>query len=153
MTSPTDALPPLGFVVALRATIVGHSGRIRPEWLIASRWSPGGAYLSIARTLIPAASATDAPQHLVPRWSFLAFLQTGDGDPASPSFDFAEQCPTRLKLAGRFTPAVGNVRLEGIAGAMQLRGTVRCSPERSGQIFQFDGVRVPWVGEFIEMRS
>lgn len=153
MDLPDDRLPPLGFVVALRGTIIRRSSATRREWLIASRWGDGGLYLSVARTLVPVGVEVLAPPDLVPRWSTLALLNTSSTRSNSPSFRFVDQCPVGLELAGRFAPSLGNVRVEGSDKAIRLWGSIRCLPRKSGRHLQFEGVQINWVGEFIEPRS
>jgi hypothetical protein len=153
MALPTRSLPSLGFVIALRGTIIGRSGAARREWLIASRWGDAGSYLAIARTLVPVGAATIAPPHLVPRWSALALLDASSAHSSSHSFAFADQCPAGLTLAGRFAPSLGSVRVDGDGNSIRLRGDARCLLRKSRQDWQFEGVRGAWVGEFIEIRS
>jgi hypothetical protein len=142
--------PPQGFVIAVRATVVGRLGGSHKEWLIASRWGNGGSYLSIARTLIRADDAATAPMHLAPRWSAFALLDPGSTDCTGPCFTLTAQPPLGVRLAGRFAPSTGGVRVEGAASLLRLRGDVRCLGHRSRYGFDFDGVRAAWVGEFIE---
>jgi hypothetical protein len=143
-------LPPLGFVIAVRATIVGRSGASHKEWLIASRWGHAGSYLSVARTLVRAGMAATAPMHLAPRWSALAVLDAHAAVSTGPCFAFTARPPDGVRLAGRFAPSVGSVLVEGRPEAIRLRGDAHCLGYRSQRDFQFDGVRVAWVGEFIE---
>jgi hypothetical protein len=142
--------PPLGFVIALRAEIIDRAGTARSEWLIASRWGRGGPYLSIARTLVPPRTTVAAPPHLVPRWSALALLDARSALSDSAVFRFIPHRPSQLLLAGRFAPAFGSVQVECHAGSIRLQGDVNCLPRKSGRAYRFEGVRVVWVGEFIE---
>lgn len=153
MVRPDPSLPPLGFVVALHGTLIDRSGVLRREWLIASRWGDGGAYLAIARTLVPGDPAATAPPLLTPRWSALALLDPTPDQAASPCFTFAAQCPAGLLLAGRFAPSLGSVRVDGDAASIRLQGNVHCLPGKAHRDFQFEGVWAPWVGEFIESRT
>lgn len=153
MVSPHPLLPPLGFVVALHGTIIGEAGVVRREWLIASRWGSGGAYLSVARTLITDELATIAPPHLAPRWSALAVLDTTASQSGSPCFTFTEQCPAGLVLAGRFAPSLGNVRVDVDAASIHLQGNVHCLLRNAEHDFRFEGVWAAWIGEFIETRT
>lgn len=145
--------PPLGFVVALRGTIVRRSSATRREWLIASRWGDGGCYLSVARTLVSIGAETLAPRDLVPRWSVLAFLDARSSGSSSPSFQFADQCPAGLTLAGRFASSRGSVRVEGSDKTIRLWGSIHCLPQEAGRHLQFEGVQIDWVGEFVETGS
>lgn len=147
MRDPDRSRPPQGFVVALRATIIDHSGSAQQEWLIASRWGDDGSCLSIARTLVPAEPSTVAPPLLVPRRSALAFLDTGS---SPPCFTFAARPRTDLVLAGRFAPSLGSVCVEGSIESMRVRGEVQCLLKCSERVLQFKGERVVWVGEFVD---
>jgi hypothetical protein len=151
MSPQSRFTPPQGFVIALRATLLDLFGTARQEWLIASRWGPDGRFLSIARTLVGASSTAVAPQHLIPRWSTLALLAACNVETTAPRFTFATQCPSGLTLSGRFAPAHGEVHLHGSDDAsIGLQGNARCLPGRSPRAFQFIGVRVGWIGEFVE---
>jgi len=143
------SLPPQGFVIAVRATIVGRLGASHKEWLIASRWGDG-SYLSIARTLVRASAAATAPEDLAPRLSALAVLDARSAGSSAPYFAFTTQPPSGVRLAGHFAPSLGGVSVAGDAQSMRLRGDVHCLDDDSRHGFQFNGARMVWVGEFIE---
>src|ERR1700712_4681797 len=52
--------PNNGFVVAMRAKLIGSVRRLPYEWMIVSRWGAHGEYLSIGWTGLPALRG-DAP--------------------------------------------------------------------------------------------
>src|SRR6266542_2932554 len=152
MALPDRSLLPLGFVIALRGTIVGRSGVPRHEWLIASRWGPAGSCLAVSRTLASAGAAPTAPLHLVPRWSAVALLDVRIAPSSTACFVFLDRCPAGLVLTGRFAPTRGRVRVEADGQSIRMQGNVDCVLRKSRENFQFDGARVVWVGDFIEDR-
>ena len=153
MVLPDRSLLPLGFVIALRGTIVGRFGVARHEWLIASRWGPRGSCLTVSRTLVSAKAAETAPLYLAPRWSAVALFDVRTDPSSTACFVFLDRRPAGLPLAGKFAPARGRVRIEGDGHLIRLRGNVDCVLRKSREDFQFDGARIDWVGEFIEDRS
>lgn len=150
MHAPDDSLPPLGFVVALRGTIIRPPFPSHCEWLIASRWGDDGYYLSVNRTLIRAGEEETAPSNLVPRWSTLALLNMSSTRGRSPSFRFVPRRPSGLSLAGRFAPAFGYVRVESTEKGLRFHGGIYCLLRRYAQDFLFEGVQISWVGQFAE---
>ena len=83
----------------------------------------------------------------------MAFLDTASTRSGSPCFTFAAQRPADLVLAGRFAPSLGSVYVEGDIDSMRVRGEVQCLLRCSGQVLQFEGERVVWVGEFVDTPS
>ncbi|HEX3575077.1 MAG TPA: hypothetical protein VHU42_10795 [Rhodopila sp.] len=145
---PALANPNRGFVVAMRARLVGS----RPphyEWTIVSRWGPNGENLTIGWTGLPAA-AGETPIELTPRQTAFAVRPASSTAWAPATFCLATSLPNRLTVAGDFVPAEGYVRLYGSGSMLRMCSRGVCPVPTLRGPWHLEATRTIWIGEFIE---
>jgi|ERR1700712_733783 hypothetical protein len=149
--------PCQGFVVAMRAKLIGQStptpGEPPPyEWMIVSRWGTDGEFVSIAWTSLPA-DPGEAPIHLRPLQSALAVSHEKPASGGWATFLLAPSLPCGINVAGAFVPAEGYVRLCGNSLDLRMRSNGRCLIPDLRSAWHVNARRAPWIGDFIDARS
>jgi hypothetical protein len=144
--------PSLGFVVAMRAKLIGASRPPLDEWIIVSRWGAHGENLSIGWTSLPAADG-DAPIGLVPCQTGFAVRRERSSLWTPATFRLAALLPDRIPVAGAFVPAQGYVRLYGTGSNLHLRSEGQCLQPGLRADWNLEATRAIWIGEFIEGRT
>jgi hypothetical protein len=153
MSKPQDHRPGpgpnIGFVVAMRARLIGGLPGSPHEWIIVSRWGKHGEHLSLGWTGQPAVH-TDAPICLTPRQSTFAVGHACSTDASPVTFQLAVLLPDRITMAGEFVPAKGYVRLYGSGSNLRLHSEGECLPPAPRPAWHAEASRANWIGEFIE---
>ncbi|MEA2791418.1 MAG: hypothetical protein QOG73_3824 [Acetobacteraceae bacterium] len=142
-------VPCPGFVVAMRAKLIGASNPARHEWIIVSRWGPYGEYLSIAWTSRPAHLGT-APISLAPRQAALAVRQERPAVLTPATFTLTSSLPEDISLAGDFVPAKGFVRLSGNGTRLRMHSEGQSLKPSLRSAWHVEATRARWIGEFFE---
>jgi hypothetical protein len=141
-----------GFVVAMRAKLVGASLASLYEWMIVSRWGTDGEYLSIAWTSMPARPGP-APFNLTPRQTAYGVRRERPSAWVPPTFQLAAWLPGDLPMAGEFVPAEGFVRLYGAGNKLRIRSEGKCVKPNLRLPWNVDATRAAWIGEFVETKD
>jgi hypothetical protein len=145
-------VPPVsyqGFVVAMRAKLLGTPRLAMYEWIIVSRWGNGGDHLSISWTSLPGRAGV-APIHLVPRHTAVAVRQDPFPGRAPATFVLTAALPEGMTVAGDFLPARGYVRLYGSGTRLRVRSKGQSLKPDIRSAWRIVATRQAWIGEFIE---
>lgn len=140
-----------GFVVAMRAKLIGPVRRLPYEWMIVSRWGKHGENLSIGWTMLPALCG-DAPIGLTPRQSAFAVRQERSSGWTPATFRLTPVLHPNITMAGDFIPAEGYVRLYGSGPTLRVRSEARCLRPDLHPGWHVEAERAVWIGEYIELQ-
>jgi hypothetical protein len=143
--------PNIGFVVAMRARLIGTILGSPYEWIIVSRWGTHGEHLSLGWTAQPALHP-DAPIGLTPNRSAFAVRQEHSFAASAATFRLAALLPDRVTVAGKFLPAKGIVRLNGNGSKLRLQSEGECLLPDLRSAWHVEATRASWIGEFFEAR-
>ena len=133
----------------MRARLIEAALPARFEWVIVSRWGPGGEHLSIGWTWQPALPG-EAPINLTPSKTSLAVRPAEAMADTPATFNLEPALPTKITVAGDFAPAEGYVRLYGVGANLRVRLKGQCLSCPRHTTWQVEATREAWLGEFIE---